>query len=62
MKDIVTRNYRTPYGELILGTYEHRRCRCDGRHRRMHTTLHNRLRAKEKLLALEQDMFATSAA
>jgi len=37
--------FKTPYGELILGSYEERLCLCDWRYRKMRVSIDNRIKA-----------------
>lgn len=41
---IVTRSFRTPCGELLLGAFNGKLCLCDWRYRRMRTTIDARIR------------------
>ncbi len=40
---IKTAYYKSPVGELILGSYNEKLCLCDWRYRRMRTTIDNRI-------------------
>lgn len=50
MNSIKIQYFKTPFGELILGSYNEQLCMCDWRYRRMRTTIDNRL---QKLLDAE---------
>ena len=43
MLSIITRTLPTPFGELILGSFEGDLCLCDWRYRKMRTTLDTRI-------------------
>ncbi len=43
MKDVNIQFYKTPYGELILGSLESQLCLCDWRYRKMRTSIDKRL-------------------
>ena len=40
---IHTTYFRTPYGELIIGSFEQKLCLCDWRYRKMRTTIDERI-------------------
>jgi methylated-DNA-[protein]-cysteine S-methyltransferase len=42
-KTITIEHYKTPLGELILGSYDEKLCLCDWRFRKMRTAIDNRL-------------------
>ncbi len=44
MKRIDVQNYKTPYGELLLGALEGQLCLCDWRYRKMRTAIDRRLK------------------
>ncbi|TFG72986.1 MAG: methylated-DNA--[protein]-cysteine S-methyltransferase [Anaerolineales bacterium] len=50
MKSINTQYYKTPYGELILGSFEGQLCLCDWRYRKMRISIDKRL---QKYLSTE---------
>jgi len=37
--------FKTPFGELILGDYNHQLCLCDWRYRKMRTAIDNRIKS-----------------
>lgn len=41
--DIVVRPFTTPFGELLMGSYDERLCLCDWRYRRMRTAVDARI-------------------
>jgi len=40
---IITSNYNTPYGELIIGSFEDKLCLCDWRYRKMRNAVDKRI-------------------
>jgi len=48
MAIIKTQYYKSPAGELILGSYEEKLCLCDWRYRRMRTTIDKRIQTNLK--------------
>jgi methylated-DNA-[protein]-cysteine S-methyltransferase len=45
VQKIFTRNYKSPYGELVLGSLEDKLCLCDWRYRKMRDRVDARLRS-----------------
>jgi len=43
MEPVVVHTWRTPFGELLLGSYNNELCLCDWRYRRMRTTIDARI-------------------
>ena len=43
MNTISTQSYKTPYGELLLGSLNEQLCLCDWQYRRMRTTVDKRI-------------------
>ena len=43
MNTIPTQSYKTPYGELLLGSLNEQLCLCDWQYRRMRTTIDKRI-------------------
>lgn len=43
MNHICIQYYKTPFGELVLGSYSEQLCLCDWRYRKMRTTIDNRI-------------------
>lgn len=43
MNRIQIQNFKTPYGELVLGSFENKLCLCDWRYRKMRSTIDARL-------------------
>jgi methylated-DNA-[protein]-cysteine S-methyltransferase len=43
MPTIITNNYLTPFGELLLGSFEERLCLCDWRYRKMRNNIDQRV-------------------
>ena len=43
MNKIITQNYQTPFGELILGSFHDRLCLCDWRYRKMRPAIDKRI-------------------
>ena len=48
MNQILISNYKSPVGELIIGSYENELCMCDWRYRKMRTAVDNRLKSELK--------------
>jgi len=44
MKQILIKYFTTPYGELILGSYQDQLCLCDWRYRKMRQAVDNRIK------------------
>jgi methylated-DNA-[protein]-cysteine S-methyltransferase len=42
---IITSNYKTPYGELIIGSLEDKLCLCDWRYRKMRNAIDKRIQS-----------------
>ena len=42
---IITSNYKTPYGELVIGSFEDKLCLCDWRYRKMRNAVDKRIRS-----------------
>ncbi|MEA2043458.1 MAG: hypothetical protein U9N85_13030 [Bacteroidota bacterium] len=40
---IITQYFKTPYGKLILGTFENKRCPADRRYRKMRDSINRRI-------------------
>lgn len=55
MSVIHTQSYKTPFGELILGAYNHQLCLCDWTYRRMRNSIDKRLQTGLKASYREQD-------
>ncbi len=45
MEYIKIQYFKTPFGELILGDYNHQLCLCDWRYRKMRTAIDNRIKS-----------------
>jgi len=43
MKQVEIQHYKTPYGELILGSYDEKLCLCDWRFRKMRSAIDKRI-------------------
>jgi methylated-DNA-[protein]-cysteine S-methyltransferase len=43
MKKIIIKNFKSPYGELILGSYDEKLCLCDWRFRKMRPVIDKRI-------------------
>jgi methylated-DNA-[protein]-cysteine S-methyltransferase len=43
MKKIIIKNYKSPYGELIVGSYDEKLCLCDWRFRKMRPVIDKRI-------------------
>jgi methylated-DNA-[protein]-cysteine S-methyltransferase len=55
MSQIEYQNYKTPYGELIIGSYDGELCLCDWRYRRMRSPIDNRITSKLNASFVEKD-------
>lgn len=44
MHEIAIQNFKTPYGELVLGAFNEALCLCDWRYRKMRTRIDDRLK------------------
>ena len=54
MDNIQTTYYKTPYGELILGSFDHQLCLCDWRFRKMRASIDERIQAGLKASYVEE--------
>ncbi|TFH24527.1 MAG: methylated-DNA--[protein]-cysteine S-methyltransferase [Bacteroidia bacterium] len=54
MDRIQTTYYKTPFGELILGSMEHQLCLCDWRFRKMRTSIDERIQSGLKATYAEE--------
>jgi len=52
---IETQYFKTPYGELILGSYDNKLCLCDWRYRKMRDSLDKRIKTSLNADYLEKD-------
>ena len=43
MKKIIIEYFKSPFGELVLGSVDEKLCLCDWRHRKMRQAIDNRL-------------------
>lgn len=55
MPDIEYQYYKTPYGELMLASYDNQFCLCDWRYRKMRERIDNRLTKGLKARFIEKD-------
>lgn len=55
MNQIVISNYKSPVGELIIGSYDNKLCMCDWRYRKMRTAIDKRLKSDLKADFVEGD-------
>lgn len=62
MNQINRQYYKTPYGELILGSYDEKLCMCDWRYRKMRSTIDNRLKKWLQAEFVEEDDVVLKAA
>ncbi len=46
MNEIVTQNYKSPFGELVLGSLNGKLCLCDWRYRKMRSAIDSRLQKR----------------
>ena len=54
MNEISIQTYKSPVGEILLGSYEGKLCMADWKYRRMRTTIDNRLQKGLKAEYVEQ--------
>ncbi|PCH86029.1 MAG: cysteine methyltransferase [Piscirickettsiaceae bacterium] len=54
MNKIATQSYKTPYGELLLGSFNEQLCLCDWQYRRMRTTIDKRIQTALNATYIEQ--------
>lgn len=55
MKFIEIQYYKSPFGELILGSYDEQLCICDWRYRKMRSAIDKRITSKLQAQYLEKD-------
>ncbi|MDV7103558.1 methylated-DNA--[protein]-cysteine S-methyltransferase [Vibrio sp. TH_r3] len=55
MDFIETQNYKTPYGELLLASFQNKLCMCDWRYRKMRSAIDNRIATKLGATFVEKD-------
>ncbi|MFC1235516.1 methylated-DNA--[protein]-cysteine S-methyltransferase [Vibrio sp. F74] len=55
MKHIEIQYYKTPCGELLLGSYDNQLCICDWRYRNMRNAIDNRITGKLQAQYVEKD-------
>ena len=54
MNTISTQSHKTPYGELLLGSFNEQLCLCDWQYRRMRTTIDKRIQTSLAANYIEQ--------
>jgi methylated-DNA-[protein]-cysteine S-methyltransferase len=54
MNTISTQSYKTPYGELLLGSLNEQLCLCDWQYRRMRTTIDKRIQTLLGAIYIDQ--------
>lgn len=54
MSSVSIQHYKTPYGELLLGSFNEQLCLCDWRYRRMRTSIDKRIKTALKTDYVEQ--------
>lgn len=54
MNNISAQSYKTPYGELLLGSFNEQLCLCDWQYRRMRTTIDKRIQISLGATYIEQ--------
>lgn len=55
MNQINIQYYKTPYGELVLGSFEEKLCMCDWRYRKMRRSIDTRLSKGLQATAIEKN-------